>query len=186
MSTIASSSLSAPAALVGASVAPSAAGLYRAPSRPAGARGLAALLLAAGVAALVVLADQLISTWADGHLLLAWVMLWVVIFAGMALLADTARSLARRLITSLDTWSRKRAEARAEARFWDVAQSDPRLMAEWTVASARQPDADEDFSAALAPIGVETAAAEKVEGGWGRFPERLAEIRARNIHLYYI
>ncbi len=55
-----------------------------------GSRGLAMMLLAAAVAALVVLADQMIGTWADGHLFLGWVALWVVIFAGSALFAGTA------------------------------------------------------------------------------------------------
>src|SRR5690554_3661834 len=62
-------------------------GVPSAPQRRSGARGLAALLLAAVVASLVVIADRLISTWADGHLLLAWVVLWAVVFAGMALFA---------------------------------------------------------------------------------------------------
>ena len=68
-------------------------------------RGLAGMLLAAAVAALVVVADQLVSTWADGHLFLAWVALWVVVFAGMALFASTARTIAQRTVRSLDGWS---------------------------------------------------------------------------------
>ena len=70
-----------------------------------GTRSLAAMLLAAMVAALVVVADQLVDTWADGHLLAAWVVLWVVGFAATALFADTARHLARRTVTGLDAWS---------------------------------------------------------------------------------
>jgi len=65
-----------------------AQGTYRARRRFDGSRGLAAMLLAAVVAALVVLADQMISSWADGHLFLGWVALWVVVFAGLALFAD--------------------------------------------------------------------------------------------------
>ena len=126
------------------------------------ARGLAALLLAALVAALVVLADQLIDTWADGHLFLGWVALWVVIFAGTALFAGTARSLARRSLAALDSWSRSLAEARAEARLWELAKLDPRLKAELIQARARAaeqaeataPEAAHDFSQALAPLGV--------------------------------
>lgn len=48
--------------------------------------GLLAMLLALAVAALVVLADQRIDTWTDGHLFLGWMGLWVVIFAATALL----------------------------------------------------------------------------------------------------
>ena len=61
--------------------ATAAAGAPRAASKPFGvrydaAKGLSAMLLAAMVSALVVVADQLIDTWADGHLLAAWVALW--------------------------------------------------------------------------------------------------------------
>ncbi len=127
-----------------------------------GARGLAAMLLAAAVAALVVLADQLIDTWADGHLFLGWVALWVVIFAGSALLAGTARRMARSTLTALDSWSRSLAEARAEARLWELAKLDPRLKAELIQARAREalaaepvvPEAANDYSQALAPLGL--------------------------------
>ena len=55
-------------------------------------RGIAGMLLAAVVSALLVVADQLMETWADGHLLAAWVLLWVIGFAAVALLAPAARS----------------------------------------------------------------------------------------------
>jgi len=134
-----------------------------------GSRGLAALLLAAVVAALVVLADQMISTWADGHLFLGWVALWVVIFAGSALFAGTARRMARSTLRSLDSWSQSLAEARAEARLWELAKQDPRLKSELMQARARQvEEADaaaaaaapvvvrNDFAQALAPLGLES------------------------------
>jgi len=35
-------------------------------------------------------------------------------------------------------------------------------------------------------MGLEPGVVQKPVSGWGRFPERLAESRARNIHLYYI
>lgn len=127
-----------------------------------GARGLAAMLLAAAVAALVVLADQLIDTWADGHLFLGWVALWVVIFAGSSLLAGTARRVARSTLTALDSWSRSLAEARAEARLWELAKLDPRLKAELIQARARDAaaveappvEATNDYTQALAPLGL--------------------------------
>lgn len=107
------------------------------------ARGLSVMLLAAVVAAMVVVADRLISTWADGQLFLAWVFLWVVVFAGMALFADTARSLARRAVVSLDGWSQALAEARAETRLWEMARMDHRLMNELVAARARAADESE-------------------------------------------
>lgn len=129
---------------------------------PESGRGLAALLLAAAVAALVVLADQLIETWADGHLFLGWVALWVVIFAGTVLLAGSARRMAAHTMVALDGWSRSLAEARAQARLWEMAKHDPRLKADLLDALARQQPATaapvapaeeaRDFSDALAPL----------------------------------
>lgn len=93
-------------------------------SRFDGSRSLATMLLAAAVAALVVLADQMIGSWADGHLFLGWVALWVVIFAGSALFAGTARRAAKATLRSLDSWSRSLAEARAEAeRLWIATEA---------------------------------------------------------------
>jgi hypothetical protein len=101
------------------------------------ARGLAGMLLAAAVAAFVVVADQLVSTWADGHLFLGWVAMWAVVFASMALLSGAARRMSQRLVRALDAWARDRAEARAEARFMVLAQRDPRMMAEFRRAQAQ-------------------------------------------------
>lgn len=101
-------------------------------------KGLAAMLLAAMVAALVVVADQLVDTWADGHLLAGWVVLWVVGFAAIALLAGTARRLATRSIKALDAWSRSVARKRADARLWELARKDGRVMADLQAARTRQ------------------------------------------------
>ena len=148
--------------------------------RTESARGLTAMLLAAVVAAMVVVADRLISTWADGQLFLAWVFLWVVVFAGMALFADTARSLARRAVVSLDGWSQALAEARAETRMWEMARMDHRLMNELMAARTQAEEADEEpvqaFAEALAPLGLPeaTKSVEPEMGYW----ERLGTARA--------
>lgn len=84
--------------------------------KPENARGLAALLLAAAVAALAVVADQLIETWMDDHLFLAWIALWAVVFAGSLLLTGTIRRMCARAIGSLDQWAAGHAQARAAAR----------------------------------------------------------------------
>lgn len=115
-----------------------------------GGRQLAALLLAAAVAALVVLADQLIETWVDGHLFLGWVALWVVIFAGSVLLAGSARQAAARMMAVLDAWSRSMAESRAEARMEELARRDPRLQAELNLARTREQSVDAAVSASPA------------------------------------
>jgi len=62
-----------------------------------GAAGTATLLLAALVAAVLVVANQIVETWSDGSLLAAWIGLWVVGFAALALLADPARRAAHGL-----------------------------------------------------------------------------------------
>ncbi len=180
MSSIASN----PSVSIGPSRVPSAS---RPLHRPDGSRGLAALLLAAVVAAMVVLADRLVSTWADGHLLLAWVFLWVVVFAGLALFADSARRLARRGTVVLDSWSESMAEARAETRLWEMARHDPRLMSELTLARTRaeQDEPVTTFEAALAPLGLPVAVS--VEAPQASYWERLGQARAaRHLHSRYL
>lgn len=160
---------------------------HRAPSR-AGVRGLTVMLLAAAVSALVMLADQYVGAWTDEHLLFGWVMLWAVVFASLALFANTARSLANRMLSVLDGWSHSMAQSRAEARMWEIAKSDPRVMAEVQVARSRVSDEQPDtsFEEALAPMGFETLVTPAQNAGWGRFPERLMASRAHRMHLYYI
>lgn len=149
---------------------------------PEGARGLSALLLAAAIATLIVVADQVIDTWADGHLMLAWVLLWAVVFAGLALFADSARQLARRTVASLDSWSRSLAEARAEMRLWDLARHDPRLMSDLMAARDRATqEQDADFGEALAPMSLPqpAAAALAKAASEDSYWERLAVTRVR-------
>lgn len=111
-------------------------------------KGLAAMLLAAVVAALLAVANQMIDTWSDGHLLAAWVVLWAIGFAALALFAGTARKLAARAVAALDAWSQRVARSRADARFIEAARNDPRIMADLQTAMSRQ-SADE--LAALSP-----------------------------------
>ena len=100
-------------------------------------RSLAGMLLAAVVAALLVVADQLIDTWADGHLLVVWVALWTVAFAALALLAPPLRQLADTTAAALTRWSQTRALRRADEAIWLVAQRDPRVMRDLEMASLR-------------------------------------------------
>lgn len=100
-------------------------------------KGLSGMLLAAMVAALVVVANQLIDSWADGHLLVAWIALWVVGFSAIAIFAGAARKVAGTAIGFLDAWSVRVAKARADKRLWVIAKSDARVMADLTAAKAR-------------------------------------------------
>jgi hypothetical protein len=91
---------------------------------------LAGLLLAAVLAALLVVADQLIDTWADGHLLAAWVALWTVAFAGLALLAPPLRKMSASLASAYARSAAIAKQRRAEEMMWEYARRDPRIMAE--------------------------------------------------------
>jgi hypothetical protein len=98
---------------------------------------LANLLLAAGVAALVVGVDQMIDSWAESHVVAAWLALWAVAVLAIVLLRGLTRHLAQNLMTGLDAWSAHVARSRADERLWSMAQTDPRLMSELQVAMDR-------------------------------------------------
>lgn len=100
-------------------------------------RSLAGMLLAAVVAALLVVADQLIETWADGHLLVVWVALWTVAFTALALLAPPLRQLTDLAARVLTRWSKARAQERSDNAIWAVAQQDFRVMRDLQVAVIR-------------------------------------------------
>lgn len=124
-----------------------------------GTRGLAALLLSAIVASIMVVAYQVTDSVAEGHLLVIWMALWAVAFAGLALFAGTARNLAVRTVAALDAWSQTMAEARADIRMWEAAKNDPRVMSDLRVAMARQEVAEEGAVAAPAADAAPAAAA---------------------------
>jgi hypothetical protein len=102
---------------------------------------LANLLLAAGVAALVVGVDQMIDSWAESHVVAAWLALWAVAVLAIWVLRGLTRHLAQNLMTGLDAWSAHLARGRADERLWSMAQSDPRLMRELQVAMDRASEA---------------------------------------------
>jgi hypothetical protein len=114
-----------------------------------GAKGLAFVLLAAMVAALVVVADQLVDTWADGHLLAAWVILWLVAFASISFLAPITRYFSGNMMRSLDAWSSRLARTRADARLWELALKDPRVMSDLRAAADRSESTAQRFEGRL-------------------------------------
>lgn len=95
-----------------------------------GARASASLLLAAVVAALLVVANDVVETWTDGHLLTAWIVMWTVAFAAIALLAKPARRATAGVRTGLRNWSEARRQAAADQELWNIALSDARVMAD--------------------------------------------------------
>ena len=100
-------------------------------------KGLAAMLLAALVAALMVVADQLVSVWADGYLLASWVTLWAIAFAALALMAPTAHRVASSISVAMKGYAVRLANERADAQFLAGAKSDPRVMADLQAAILR-------------------------------------------------
>ena len=102
-----------------------------------GAQGAATFLLAAIVSALLVVANQLVDTWTEGHLFAAWVVLWTVAFAAIGLFAAPTR---RAVQGARVTWTRAAASRRAAAQdreLWALALTDARVMAELSRAMSR-------------------------------------------------
>lgn len=100
-------------------------------------RSGASLLLAAIVAALLVVANQVVETWSEGHLLAAWIALWAVAFAAMAMLAAPAKRAARGMKTGFKHWMAARRQAAEDRALWQLAQTDSRVMADLTCAMTR-------------------------------------------------
>lgn len=126
-----------------------------------GGKGMAAVLLAAIVSALLVVVDQWLDTWADGHLMAAWVALWAVGFVAIALLAGTVRRFSGRVVAALDGWAARLAQSRADERLWSIALTDARVMSDLQSALAR-----EDAEVQLPPsVVVRARARRETEAG---------------------
>ena len=101
-------------------------------------RPLAGMLLAAGMAALLVTADQVINSWTDGHILAAWVALWTVTFAALAILATPLRKISNTGAAWVSAQLQARKARIEEAQMWEMASQDPRVLADIRMAWARQ------------------------------------------------
>ena len=97
----------------------------------------ASLLLAAIVAALLVVANQVVETWTEGHLLAAWIVMWTVAFAAIALLAKPARRSAAALRAGFKHWLAARRQAEQDRELWQLALTDARVMADLNCAMSR-------------------------------------------------
>jgi hypothetical protein len=105
--------------------------------RLSAARLQASLLVTAIVAALLVAANQFIETVSDGHLFAAWLGLWAVGFALMALFAQPAAAWAARWRAGRAAARQARWAAEQDRKFWQAAQHDERVMADLRAAMAR-------------------------------------------------
>lgn len=99
-------------------------------------RGAATLLLAALVSSLLVVASEVVDTWTEGHLLAAWIVLWTVGFAAIALLASPARRAGRVIAARWEEAAAKRRQFRLDREYWRAAELDPRVMADISRAMA--------------------------------------------------
>ncbi len=113
-------------------------------------KGLSTVLLAAAASALIVVADRVVDSLAEGHLMTAWLMLWAVGFAAIALFGGVARKMATATVKSLDAWSYRVAQARADERLWNTAQHDPRVMADLKAAIERSEESAPALAVAAA------------------------------------
>lgn len=100
-------------------------------------RSGATVLLAAIVAALLVVANQVVDTWSEGHLLAAWIAMWAIAFASIALLATPAKGMAASLRTGFQRWTAARRQAAEDRALWQLAQTDSRVMADLQCAMTR-------------------------------------------------
>lgn len=95
-----------------------------------GTRGTASLLLAAVVAGLLAISSQWVERWTDGHAMAAWMVMWAIAFAALALLAAPLRTVTTSLKSGFARWSAKRRQAAEDDQLWNLALSDARVMAE--------------------------------------------------------
>lgn len=108
-------------------------------------RAGASMLLAAIVAALMVVANQVIDTWTEGHLLAAWIVMWAVAFAAIALFAAPARRAAKAVRAGMRRWAAARKQAAEDQQLWNLALTDARVMAD--ISRAMSADALRDVKA---------------------------------------
>jgi len=94
------------------------------------ARSIAAILLSAIVSTVLVIVNQVIDTYTDGHLMAAWMFMWLVAFSTIALLASPIRKTVTGFKPAMSAWILARREKANDAKMWEVALQDPRVMAE--------------------------------------------------------
>lgn len=121
------------------------------PRNVSGKRGIALLLGSALTAAVAAVSYEVMDSADESHLLMIWIMLWIGLFAVLALFAGNLHAAGRRVRRGLDGWSRSIAEARADQRLWAMARQDARVMAELQSALSRRQGQDEASEAPQAP-----------------------------------
>ena len=96
------------------------------------------MVLAVVLAALAAGVFQATETWSDGHMMAAWMVLWAMAFASIALFSTPARRAINLVRTGYRAWVKSRQQAAADERVWNAALQDARLMADLARAMDRQ------------------------------------------------
>lgn len=94
------------------------------------ARGASALMLAIGAALVLLAATAFFDTWSDHHLLIVWSLIWAFAFVGLAMLVAPLRRSTIILLNASRALRVRQQAAAADRKFWAVAESDPRIMAD--------------------------------------------------------
>ena len=111
-----------------------------------GKHGMALLIASALAAAVMAVAYEVMDSNTESHLLMLWIVLWMALFAALTLSAGRLHSAGTHLKSSLDSWSRSLAEARADQRLWAIAKQDNRVMADLQAAMDRSDDSSDVFA----------------------------------------
>ncbi|MBL0421327.1 hypothetical protein JI739_13285 [Ramlibacter sp. AW1] len=88
------------------------------------------LALTAMVAAALVLANHVVDTWTDGHLLAAWILMWLIAFGALALFAAPTKRARRAASSAVARWRAEQAQAQEDRQTLELAMTDARVMAD--------------------------------------------------------
>jgi hypothetical protein len=100
-------------------------------------RGATTLMLAIGAALALVAATAVFDTWSDHHLLIVWSLVWALAFVGLAMLAAPLRRSTVYLLNASRALRVRQQAAAADRKLWELAMSDPRIMADLSRAMTR-------------------------------------------------
>ncbi|WP_012745311.1 hypothetical protein [Variovorax paradoxus] len=148
-----------------------------------GSRPLIALLIVAVAAAVMVVADKLVSNWDEGALLAAWAVLCAAAFGIAALFAGSLRAPLARVGAAWNAAAQRRASARADARFLETARNDPRVMQELQAATWREQSEGKVSVATAAKVDALTRVAAR--SSEARMPTLYEAMRRMNSSRYY-
>ena len=93
-------------------------------------RSMLVLLLTAAFSAFLVVANQVIDTWTEGHLMLAWIAFWTFAFCLVALAITPIKRVMQKVGQSFAAWMVRIKRDQEDQQMWDLANQDPRLMSE--------------------------------------------------------